>query len=185
MRCKRASGLQAIPRRLVGYTSQEAHSSVARAFVVLGLGASALRRITVDADFRMEVSALERAIDADQRAGLQPFCIIGSAGTVNTGATDPLEALGRVARERKLAFHVDAAFGAWLGLSRRTISAVSLALDARWSEAHCLEVGHGRLEEARDGRPSSLHRRLPIPAVDGRAAKVGQRSVSVRDELLQ
>jgi glutamate/tyrosine decarboxylase-like PLP-dependent enzyme len=112
-------GVQAIPRRLVGYASQEVHSSVARAFVVLGLGASALRRIPVDADFRMEVSALERAIEADQRAGLQPFCIIGSAGTVNTGATDPLEALARVARERKLAFHVDAAFGAWARISPR------------------------------------------------------------------
>src|SRR5262249_8454967 len=63
-------GVQAIPRRLVGYASAEAHSSVARAFVVLGLGAAALRRIPVDADFRMDLDALQRAIDADQRAGL-------------------------------------------------------------------------------------------------------------------
>ena len=115
----KAEGLQSVPGRLVGYASAEAHSSVARAFAVLGLGNGSLRRIPVDAEFRMDLGALERAIDADLRAGHRPFCVVGSAGTVNTGATDPLEALADLARERRLIFHVDAAFGAWAKLSPR------------------------------------------------------------------
>lgn len=115
----KAEGLQSVPGRLVGYASEEAHSAVARAFAVLGLGNGSLRRIPVDAAFRMDLGALERAVDADLRAGLQPFCVVGSAGTVNTGATDPLEALAELARARGLVFHVDAAFGAWARLSPR------------------------------------------------------------------
>ena len=115
----KAEGLQSVPERLVGYASEEAHSSVARAFAVLGLGNGSLRRVPVDADFRMDLGALERAIDADVRAGLRPFCVVGSAGTVNTGATDPLEALADLAQARRLVFHVDAAFGAWAKLSPR------------------------------------------------------------------
>jgi aromatic-L-amino-acid decarboxylase len=112
-------GVQALPRRLVAYASEEVHSSVSRAFVVLGLGSAALRRIPVDSEFRMDVGALDQSIDADVRVGLQPFCIVGSAGTVNTGAIDPLDKLADVARDRGLAFHVDAAFGAWARLSPR------------------------------------------------------------------
>lgn len=115
----KAEGLQAVPGKLVGYASEEAHSSVARAFAVLGLGNASLRRIPVDADFRMSIPALERAIDADLRTGLQPFCVVGSAGTVNTGATDPLDALADLATARGLVFHVDAAFGAWARISPR------------------------------------------------------------------
>ena len=115
----KAEGLQSVPGRLVGYASEEAHSSVARAFAVLGLGNASLRRIAVDADFRMSLPALEQAIDADARAGLHPFCVVGSAGTVNTGATDPLDAIADLARARGLVFHVDAAFGAWARISPR------------------------------------------------------------------
>ncbi len=115
----KAEGLQSVPGRLVGYASEEAHSSVARAFTVLGLGNASLRRIAVDAGFRMDLEALERAIDADLRAGHRPFCVVGSAGTVNTGATDPLQPLAELARARGLVFHVDAAFGAWAKLSPR------------------------------------------------------------------
>src|SRR5262249_44071920 len=102
-----------------GYASEEAHSSVARAFMVLGLGNASLRRIPVDAEMRMDLGALERAIEADVRAGMRPFCVVGCAGTVNTGATDPLEALAEVARERRLHLHVDGAVGAWGQLSPR------------------------------------------------------------------
>jgi aromatic-L-amino-acid/L-tryptophan decarboxylase len=115
----KAEGLQSVPGRLVGYASEEAHSSVARAFTVLGLGNASLRRVPVDAEFRMDVGALERTIDADLRAGLRPFCVVGSAGTVNTGATDPLDALADLARTRGLVLHVDAAFGAWARISPR------------------------------------------------------------------
>ncbi len=65
----KAEGLQSVPGRLVGYASEEAHSSVARAFTVLGLGNASLRRVPVDAEFRMDVGALERTIDADCEPG--------------------------------------------------------------------------------------------------------------------
>ena len=86
----RAEGVAAAPARLVGYASSEAHSSVARAFELLGLGRDALRSIPVGADFRIDTAELGRAIAADRRLGLRPFCIIGTAGTVNTGALDDL-----------------------------------------------------------------------------------------------
>ncbi|HVP60420.1 MAG TPA: pyridoxal-dependent decarboxylase [Myxococcaceae bacterium] len=120
----KAEGLQSVPGRLLGYASEEAHSSVARAFTVLGLGNASLLRIAVDGELRMDLGALERAVDADLRSGQRPFCVVGSAGTVNTGAADPLEALADLARDRGLWFHVDAAFGAWARLSPRLAAQV-------------------------------------------------------------
>ncbi|MBZ0129495.1 MAG: cytochrome D ubiquinol oxidase subunit I [Rhodobacteraceae bacterium] len=99
-------------RALVGYASVEAHSCIARAFDILGLGKAALRAIPSDADFRMDIAALEAAIAADLNAGLQPFCLIGTAGAVNVGAIDPLDRLADIAARTGMWFHVDGAFGA-------------------------------------------------------------------------
>ena len=98
--------------RLVGYASAEAHACNARAFDILGLGVDALRKIPVNDRFEMDTTALRAAIAADLEAGLQPFAIIGTAGTVNTGATDPLTELADIAAEHRLWLHVDGAFGA-------------------------------------------------------------------------
>lgn len=98
--------------RLVGYASVEAHACNARAFDMLGLGAAALRRVPVTDAFEMNPAALEAAIAADRAAGHEPFVIIGTAGTVNTGATDPLSTLADIAAREKLWLHVDGAFGA-------------------------------------------------------------------------
>lgn len=98
--------------RLVGYASAEAHACNPRAFDILGLGADALRRIPVNAAFEMDPESLRRAIAADLAGGLQPFVIIATAGTVNTGATDPLAELAAIAAETGLWLHVDGAFGA-------------------------------------------------------------------------
>lgn len=98
--------------RLVGYASAEAHACNARAFDMLGLGAAALRRVPVTEAFEMDPAALEAAIAADRAAGLEPFLIIGTAGTVNTGATDPLSTLADIAAREKLWLHIDGAFGA-------------------------------------------------------------------------
>ncbi|MBI1398655.1 pyridoxal-dependent decarboxylase [Hyphomonas sp.] len=106
----RKAGLGAA--RLVGYASAEAHACNARAFDILGLGADALRRIPVNDRFEMDPAALRSAIAADIEAGLQPFAIIGTAGTVNTGATDPLAEIADIAEAQGLWFHVDGAFGA-------------------------------------------------------------------------
>lgn len=97
---------------LVGYTSSEAHACNARAFDMLGLGAGALRKIPVDDAFRLDVGALKLAIEADRKAGLTPFAVIGTAGTVNTGAVDDLNALADIADKQSLWFHVDGAFAA-------------------------------------------------------------------------
>lgn len=98
--------------RLVGYASAEAHACNPRAFDILGLGADALRKIPVNNRFEMDTVALHAAIAEDRAAGFEPFVIIGTAGTVNAGATDPLTELADIAAAENLWFHVDGAFGA-------------------------------------------------------------------------
>ena len=114
----RAEGLACAPKRLIAYASVEAHSSVARALELLGLGRNSLRLIAVDEKFAMDMNALRNAIDEDRRAGHQPFCVIGSAGTVNTGSIDDLVGLAEICAANGLWFHVDAAFAALCGFSQ-------------------------------------------------------------------
>ncbi len=108
----RRRGLQGLSRPLALYASSEAHSCIRRAAEILGIGTDGLRLVPVDADFRMDVDALERAIAADRRAGLEPFCVVASAGTVNSGVIDPLGAIADVAEANQCWFHVDGAYGA-------------------------------------------------------------------------
>jgi aromatic-L-amino-acid decarboxylase len=96
----------------VVYTSAEAHMSMHKALALLGLGRANLRVIGVDDDFRMRVDALEQAIAADRAAGRPAVAVVATAGTVNTGAIDPLAEIARVARDNDLWFHVDGAYGA-------------------------------------------------------------------------
>lgn len=113
----RKDGLQASKRRMVVYGSQEMHSSIQKAVELLGLGSDALRKVAVDREFRIDVHALERAIARDREAGHHPFCVVGNAGTVNTGATDDLNALADICEREDLWLHVDGAFGALAALS--------------------------------------------------------------------
>jgi aromatic-L-amino-acid decarboxylase len=99
-------------RRLTAYASRAAHSCVARAMEMSGLGGEALRRIPFDADHRMDIAALRAAIAEDRRQGLTPFLVVGSAGTVDVGAIDDLAALADIAEAEDMALHVDGAFGA-------------------------------------------------------------------------
>jgi aromatic-L-amino-acid/L-tryptophan decarboxylase len=115
----RETGLAGASQTLVGYTSDQAHSCIARTFDILGLGKDALRSIPTDADFRMDVAALKAAIAQDKADGLQPFCLVGTAGSVNTGAFDPLDQLADIAAEHDLWFHVDGAFGSLVVLNER------------------------------------------------------------------
>lgn len=98
--------------RLVGYTSTAAHNCVERAFELAGIGGAALRRVPTDAEERIDRAALEAAITRDREAGLEPFLIVGTAGTVDVGAIDELGALADLAAREGLWFHVDGAFGA-------------------------------------------------------------------------
>ena len=97
---------------LTVYGSSETHSSVRKAVELLGLGNHALRRIPVGPDYAIDVAALRKVIAEDRAAGRRPICVVGNAGTVNTGATDDLPALARLCHDEGLWFHVDGAFGA-------------------------------------------------------------------------
>lgn len=99
-------------QHLVAYTSASAHISLSKAMDIAGIGSDALRMIPVDDDYQMDVEALERAIAADRAAGLTPFFIAGTAGSVDVGAIDPLAALADIARREGIWFHVDGAYGA-------------------------------------------------------------------------
>jgi aromatic-L-amino-acid decarboxylase len=113
----RTLGVAAIPTPLVTYASVEVHSCVQKAIESLGLGARSLRKVPVDADYAIDVAALERMITEDRAAGRQPFCVIGNAATINTGATDDLDALATVCEREHLWFHVDGAIGSLLALA--------------------------------------------------------------------
>lgn len=113
----RNQGVRPENGRLVGYTSSEAHSCIARAFDMIGLGMEALRSVPVDEHYQMDIAALRTMIADDLKAGNQPFCVVGSAATVNTGAIDDLAALSGICQEFNLWFHVDGAFGAVAALS--------------------------------------------------------------------
>jgi glutamate/tyrosine decarboxylase-like PLP-dependent enzyme len=94
------------------YASEEVHMSIPKAADILGFGRDQVRVIACDDRQRMRVDLLRQRIEADRREGLRPFCVVGSAGTVNTGVVDPLDEIANVAKEFDLWFHVDGAYGA-------------------------------------------------------------------------
>jgi len=105
-------GLSGDHSSLVVYCSAETHSSVQKSVEALGLGSRSLRYIETDGNFRIRMDALQKAVAADRQAGRVPICVIGNAGTVNSGAIDDLSALAEFCRGEDLWFHVDGAFGA-------------------------------------------------------------------------
>ena len=113
----RSHGLRSAP--LVAYASAAAHGCIPRALDMAGIGTAALNAIKPGTDHRIDIAALERAIAADRQAGRQPFLIVGTAGTVDTGAIDDLAALAEIAARENLWFHVDGAFGATVAASPR------------------------------------------------------------------
>ncbi|MGA2115590.1 MAG: pyridoxal-dependent decarboxylase [Bryobacteraceae bacterium] len=108
----RCAGVAAGGKRLAAYASAAVHGCIARALDIAGIGSDALRRIAVDGRYRIDLGALGAAIDADRRAGFTPFLLVGTAGTVDTGAIDDLDTLAALARAEGLWFHVDGACGA-------------------------------------------------------------------------
>ena len=108
----RHQGVRAAPGPLTVYASSEVHSCNQKAVETLGLGSEGLRTIAVNDDYTIDLDALRQQIEADRAAGMVPFCVIGSAGTINTGAIDDLAALADLCQREKLWFHVDGAIGA-------------------------------------------------------------------------
>ncbi len=111
----RSEGLKA--NNLVFYASTEIHSCNTKAVELLGLGTKGLKKIKVHDDFTIDLDALKNQIREDRANGLQPVCVIGTSGTVNTGAVDYLEGLAEICEEEGLWFHVDGAIGAIAMLS--------------------------------------------------------------------
>ena len=111
--CARESRLGADLRRGVMYVSSQSHHSVTRAARLAGIMPDRVRVIAVDEAFRMRVDSLASAVAADRRAGLTPFAVISSAGTTNTGAVDPLDAIADLCKAERLWHHVDGAYGAF------------------------------------------------------------------------
>jgi aromatic-L-amino-acid/L-tryptophan decarboxylase len=116
------SGMAAGPPLTV-YVSQEGHASLDKAMALLGLGRKHLRKIPVLDDFTIDLKALEQQVTADRANGYHPISVVGNAGTINTGAVDPLDALAEFCGNHGLWFHVDAAYG---GPAARTTIAAAL-----------------------------------------------------------
>ncbi|ONI81274.1 hypothetical protein ALI144C_22380 [Actinosynnema sp. ALI-1.44] len=115
----RATGLQAGRPALVLYTSREAHRSVQKAAAILGLGVDNVRSIATDADFRLRADVLRQTVEADRVAGLRPFCVVATSGTVATGAIDPVDEIADICADHGLWLHIDGAYGGLFVLSER------------------------------------------------------------------
>jgi aromatic-L-amino-acid decarboxylase len=150
----RRKGLQCAPKKMVLYASQEVHSSIQKAVELLGLGSEAFRLLPVNDYFQIDLQKLKATIAKDREDGYLPFCVVGAAGTTNTGGIDDLDALADLCQQENLWFHVDGAFGAWTTMAPRTRNKVagieradSLALDLhKWMymqyEIGCILVRH-------------------------------------------
>jgi glutamate/tyrosine decarboxylase-like PLP-dependent enzyme len=107
----RTDGLYGDAAKLVAYVSTEVHTWIDKAAELSGMGNRQVRRVAVDAELRMDVAALEAQIRVDLAEGHRPFVVVGNAGTVGTGAVDPLPAIAALAKKYDLWFHVDGAYG--------------------------------------------------------------------------
>lgn len=132
----REDGIQQSSAPMVMYLSTEAHTTMVKAAELLGIGNRQVRRVPVDDHFRMDILALREMVASDRAAGLRPFLVAASAGTVSTGAIDSFDALADVCAQERLWLHVDGAYGAVGALDTRIADhfagmdrADSLALD--------------------------------------------------------
>ena len=156
---------------LTAYASTAAHGCVKKAMDLAGFGSDALRSMRVDSSHRVDVAEMRAQIARDREIGLKPFLVVGSAGTVDVGAIDDLDALSQLCREEDLWFHVDGAYGA-LGVLSPTLAprlkgmenADSIALDFhKWGQvpydAGFLIVRDGEQHRAAFAAPAAYLRR--------------------------
>ncbi|MGA7290167.1 MAG: pyridoxal-dependent decarboxylase [Terriglobales bacterium] len=108
----RRCGIFAPTKQLTAYASTAVHGCIAKALDVCGIGSDALRLVATDNRYRINLDVLQTSIDRDRSAGLTPFLVVGSAGTVDTGAIDDLAAIADLCRRENIWFHVDGAYGA-------------------------------------------------------------------------
>ena len=174
--CAREALVGPMSAQIVAYTSDQTHSSLARAARHLGFRPDQIRVLACDEDFRLPPADLRAAMDVDLAAGRLPFLVSANAGTTNTGAIDDLAALAEICRERGVWLHVDAAYGGFAVLTERGKAALagieladSVTLDPhKWLampfEVGCLMVRRGEaLERAFEVHPEYLRERLADP----------------------
>jgi aromatic-L-amino-acid/L-tryptophan decarboxylase len=157
----RERGVAAIEKPLRFYASDQIHSCHRKAIEAMGLGNRALQRVPTGDDLRLDLDALRAAIARDRAAGLQPACVIGNAGTVNSGAIDDLDAIADLAAQEDLWFHVDGCIGALIAIApnnRHRVHGIaradSVALDPhKWLHAP-FEVGCVLVRDAAAHRAS-------------------------------
>jgi aromatic-L-amino-acid decarboxylase len=113
--------------RLRLYTSEQAHSSIEKAAIVLGLGQTGVRKIPVDEEFCLRSESLETAIKEDLTAGWRPFCVVATVGTTSTTSVDPVPQIAEICERHKLWLHVDAAYA----------GAAAILPEKRWALAGC------------------------------------------------
>jgi glutamate/tyrosine decarboxylase-like PLP-dependent enzyme len=150
----RRDGVNLAEGKMLLYASKEIHSSIQKAIEILGLGSDSLRLIPVNEDFKINLDTLRDTILRDRDNGHKPFCVVGAAGTTNTGAVDDLNRLADICEQENLWLHVDGAFGAWAALAPAVKEQVagmeradSLAFDLhKWMympyEIGCILVRH-------------------------------------------
>jgi aromatic-L-amino-acid decarboxylase len=166
----RQEGLQASRYGMAFYCSTETHSSIQKAVELLGLGAEYLRQIPVNEEFQIDLTALQRAIAEDRRTGYKPTCIVGNAGTINTGAFDDLDSLADICEREGMWFHVDGAFGAWAALS---------------PQLHPLVAGMGRADSLACDMHKWMYMPYEIACVLVRSAEAHRRSFSLMPDYLE
>ena len=157
----RQKGLKAASGQLLIYCSVETHSCIQKAAEIIGLGTDAVRKIGVNERFELDVELLKAQLENDLQAGFLPFCLVGTAGTVNTGAIDPMVELLEISRAYGLWFHVDGAYGAlgkldpnYADALRAIEEADSLAFDLhKWLYVP-YEVGCTLIRDAKKHRDS-------------------------------
>ncbi|MCJ7731066.1 pyridoxal-dependent decarboxylase [Candidatus Bathyarchaeota archaeon] len=132
----REKGVQGIEGKLIIYASTEAHVCIQKSIEMLGIGNENLHRVPVTKDYSMDTTALREMIKQDREAGHTPIAVVACAGTVNTGAFDPINQIADICEGEDLWLHVDGAFGAWATITQKykhltegMTRADSLALD--------------------------------------------------------
>lgn len=134
--CTRKSGLtgRELPRFCI-YTSDQAHSSVEKAAIALGLGEENVRRVRSDDAFRMDVSQLQETITRDRDAGFRPLACVATVGTTSTASVDPVDQIAEVCRTEKVWLHIDGAYGAGVALLPEYA-----AMSAAWKAADSIVI---------------------------------------------
>jgi len=159
------------------YTSDQAHSSVEKGAIAIGIGEDNVQRVPTDAEFRMNVSALREMVGSDFRSNFKPLAVVATVGTTSTASVDPIPDIAKVCREHKMWLHIDGAYGAGLALLPEC-----KWVTAGWSEADSIVInphkmlfvpfdfsalyvrGIGRLRRLFTLAPEHLHLRDPVGA---------------------